>query len=136
MILRIVTKNFQILELVVRLTLFKNKLNSDELAAYILQTIQRRLALEISEWMSIQLDRVSTNTSLNYCASHGLNNVGKNSAESCKLGELFRKLYQAIIQYNGKVRTYAASKFGKAVITAHGVRYFPKTRTSDTDISK
>ena len=92
-ILRIVTKKFQILELVVRLALFKNKLNSDELAEHVLQTIQVRLGLEISEWMSVQLDRASTNKaairkikevfdvadpSLNYCASHGMNNVGKN----------------------------------------------------------
>ena len=62
-ILRIVTKKFQILELAVRLALFKNKLNSDEPTEHILQTIQRRLRLEISEWVSIQLDRASTNKS-------------------------------------------------------------------------
>ena len=62
-ILRIITKKSKILELTARLALFKNKLNSVKLAAHILQTIQRRLGLKISEWMSVQLDRASTNKS-------------------------------------------------------------------------
>ena len=140
-ILRVVTKDLQIVEIVVRLALFEKKINSDALANHILKTIRVRLNLEVDNWMAVQLDRASTNKaavrklmatnlninpSTNYCCSHGLNNVGKKFSESCKYADMFRRHYQAIIQYQGKARDYATSLFQTSVVTSHGVRFFQK----------
>ena len=139
--LRIVTRKFDIVEVVARLALYKNKLNSDNLAKHIISTICNRLALDLSTWLSVQLDRASTNKAAiqkikdthnkalfatNYCGSHGLNNVGKQFYDVAKNAEEFRKLYSAILQYNGKGRQYASLLYSAPVKTAHGVLFFQK----------
>ena len=90
-IIRVVTRDYNIVELPVKCNLFKNKLNSKLLASHILKTI--RLKKDINDWVATQQDRASTNKgalkeiflkfpnvklSKNYCCSHTLSNGGKN----------------------------------------------------------
>ena len=85
-------KKIIILELVTRIALFKEKINSDELANHIMKTIMIRLSLCLSDWQSVQLDKASTHKSaiknivnefeeappsLSFCCSYSLNNTRK-----------------------------------------------------------
>ena len=148
--LRVVTRNLQIVELVVRIALFRNKIDANELANHIIKTINLTLGLHMTDWLSVQLDRASTNKAAvsrikdkyttskpatNFCASHGLNNAGKKFVESTKYAEHFRKLWQAIIQYPGKARSFAASIFNESVRTCHGVLFF-RSKNKSSRFSK
>jgi hypothetical protein len=57
-----VNKQFQIIELVVRIALFDRKWNSNELANHVLHCMNTRLMLPLCDWTSVQLDRVESNT--------------------------------------------------------------------------
>ena len=91
-IIRVVTKDYHILELLVKCNLFKSKLNSVQLANHIVKTITQRLDKELKDWIAAQQDRASTNKgalkhievnfpnikfSKNYCCSHTISNGGK-----------------------------------------------------------
>ena len=66
-IIRVVTKEFKILELLVRCNLFKKKLDGIKLANHIVSTITSRLGKELKEWISSQQDRAATNkAAVNY----------------------------------------------------------------------
>ena len=49
------------IEVVARLSLYKNKLNLDNLTQYIATIVTARLEMEMSQWLSVQLDIASTN---------------------------------------------------------------------------
>ena len=140
-ILRMVTKDLKIVEVVARVALFQKKINSDALANHLLKTIQIRLGLPLDTWRSVQLDRASTNKSaikkitsefgtakpsMSFSCSHGMNNAGKKFIDSAPNFESLRKLYQGLVQYPGKAREYAANVFGTSVVTCSGVRFMQK----------
>ena len=91
-VIRCVTKNWEVIELLVRCSLFKNKLNSETLANHILDTIVNRVDLKLKNWLCTQQGRAQINKSClrlilkscsdaqptkNYYCSHGLSNCGK-----------------------------------------------------------
>ena len=142
--IRCVTKNWEVIELLVRCSLFKNKLNSETLANHILDTIVNRVGLELKNWLCTQQDRAQTNKSClrliskscsdaqptkNYCCSHGLSNCGKRvtgTKRSAQFAEKFRQQWQKVILHPGKAQQKAKSIFKEAPLTAGGVRIFVK----------
>ena len=95
-IIRVVTKDYKILELLVKCNLFKMKLNGIQLGNHIVSTITSELGKNVKDWLSSQQDRASTNKavlrhikellaniqiSINFCCSHTLSNAGKNAWE-------------------------------------------------------
>ena len=110
-IIRVVTRDYHIVELLVKCTLFRNKLNSKQLANHILSTIIERLKKDIKDWVAAQQDRASTNKadlkeivrrfpnvnlSKYYCCSHTINNGDKKMTDgkdqTAKYSEeIFRK---------------------------------------------
>ena len=143
-IIRVVTKEYKILELLVKCNLFKEKLNGVQLANHIVSTIKSRLGKDLKDWIASQQDRASTNKaalthlkklladiqiSINFCCSHTLNNAGKKMIGkdgSAPYAEEFRKIFQNVIQYPGKARDCATKVFGENVLHAGGVRFFLK----------
>ena len=88
-IIRVVTRDYHIVELLVKCNLFKHKLNAKQLANHMLSTIIDRLGKDISDWIAGQQDRANTNKSAlkeietnfpnvkiskNYCCSHTFSN--------------------------------------------------------------
>ena len=55
-IIRVVTKDYHILELLVKCNLFKHKLNSTQLANHIVKTITHKLGKEMKDWVAAQQD--------------------------------------------------------------------------------
>ena len=138
---RFVTKKFDINELLVKLSCFKKKLNSDNIANHLIQTIKYDLGLDVRYWYTSQQDRASTNLAAlrkikvnvneanptrNDCCAHTFSNCGQAMIHSDipKYGSLFRKTYQKMIQYPGAARDLAASKFGETVKESGGVRFY------------
>ena len=89
--LRFVTYEYEIVEFLVRVTLFEKKLNGDNVASHLLETIMLRLGLKLEDWFTSQQDRASTNSAAikkikdmhksatpteNYCNTHTLSNAG------------------------------------------------------------
>ena len=87
------TKDYHILELLVKCNLLKHKLNSTQLANHIVKTITHNLGKEMKDWVAAQQDRASTNkaalkqigekfpdinVSKNYFCSHTISNCEKN----------------------------------------------------------
>jgi len=58
---RFVTKKFDMNELLVKLSCFKKKMNSDNIANHLIQTIKYDLGLDVGDWYTSQQDRASTN---------------------------------------------------------------------------
>ena len=142
--LRFVTKEYHVVELLVKCSLFEEKLNGEKLGNHVVDTIVNRLGLELKKWLACQQDRASTNKGClrlicenfrdanpvcNYCCSHGLSNTGirvvgkKGIAQHA---ESFRKQWQVIINHPGKARDKFKDVFGESVLTAGGVRFFVK----------
>ena len=140
-IIRVVTTDFEVLELLVKCNLFKHKLDGVQLANHIVSTIIERCGKELKDWVCAQQDRASTNKKAlrliedkfanvklakNYCCSHTLSNAGKEMmgpTGSAKYAEHFRKLFQQIIQHPGKARDHTSRVFGEQVLDAGGVRF-------------
>lgn len=61
---RCVTYEYEIVEVLIRVALFEKKLNTDNLAGYLQETILVRLGLKLDYWMTTQQDRANTNKSL------------------------------------------------------------------------
>ena len=133
--LRFVTKSYNIVEIIVRFALYNQKLNANQLTNHLLSTIHQRLGLVSSDWLAVQLDRAGTNSAAllrlndqlphirpqkNFCASHGLNNVCKKITEATKHTENYRLHWQSIIQHSSKCREYVNKKFSRKVITSRG----------------
>ena len=91
-IIRVVTKDYHILELLVKCNLFSKKLNDIELGSHIESTITNRYGKSLKDWVAAQQDRASTNKGplraieekvtdvkvcKNYCCSHSLSNGDK-----------------------------------------------------------
>ena len=106
-IVRFVSRSFDIYELVVRVGLFKNALSSDQLAHHILNCIHTRLKVPLIDWVAVQLDRAHTNKAAIhnitekigdanpiafYCSSHGINNASNLLIERSKFADEFRKI--------------------------------------------
>ena len=51
--------------------------------------------------------------------------------ESVPFAENYRKLWQSVIQYDGKARDYAVTKFKEPVKVLNGVRFFQKFEQID-----
>ena len=90
--IRFETKKWEIVEVLVCCRMFKKKMNSENLANHVVETLNQRLGLNLKHWLRAQQDRDSTNKaaldkiecnfvqatpSRNYCSVHTLSNVGK-----------------------------------------------------------
>ena len=142
-ILRMVTKDYRIIQVVVRVALFDKSLDANALCHNILSCISYRLGLDLKDWVASMQDRASTNScalrlicertqdakpSRADCTSHTFNNTAqemisekKKRAPNCSL---YRKNFQSIIQYPGKARDTAKTVFQDTVKDAGGVRFF------------
>ena len=60
----IVTHEFEIVELLVRVSLFEKNLNTDNLDEKLIETILLRLGFKLDYWITTQKDRTNTNKSL------------------------------------------------------------------------
>lgn len=143
-IIRTVSRSYDIHEFVISLGLFKKSLNGSELASHVIDSIGKQVCLMLENMIGTHMDRAPTNTNAvkqikieypgvnssdNYCCSHGMSNVGKRMTEfpgTAKYAELFRKRFQKVIQYKGKARNYVKEIFGEQVKTSQGVRFFVK----------
>ena len=91
-VIRFETKKWEIVEVLVCCRMFKKKMNSENLANHVVETLNQRLGLNLKHWLRAQQDRDSTNKaaldkiecnfvqatpSRNYCIVHTLSNVGK-----------------------------------------------------------
>ena len=136
--LRFVTKKYQIVEIVTRFGLFKRKLNSDNLATHLLQTINERLTLPLCAWVTVQLDWASTNKpeiskiksegldanpTQNFCAYHRIKNATKILIYCAKFNEHFRKLWHQVVHYTDKAREFASSVFKEPIKEYRSVRF-------------
>ena len=143
-IIRIVSRSYDIHEFVISLGLFKKSLKGSELASNVINSIGKQVCLMLENMIATHMDRAPTNTNAvkqirveypgvrssdNYCCSHGMSNVGKRMTEfpgTAKYAELFRKRFQKVIQYKGKARNHVKEMFGEQVKTSQGVRFFVK----------
>ena len=142
--IRIVSKKWEIYDFVVCLNLYAKKLCSEELARHIVDNVKKRLELELKNWLVSHQDRANTNKASldqiettyrdarptrSWCCAHTLSNTGKRITESdngAVFAEMFRKMWQKVVQYAGKGRDYAKSVFKEPVCLSHGVRFFVK----------
>ena len=141
--IRVVTKKYEIMELLVKVACFQKKLNSNNIVNHIISTIQSDLLLHVENWRTSQQDRASTNTAAlrkiketilganptkNDCVSHKFSNAGKAMIQDdhAPYANLFRKIWQAIIQYPGQARDLACRIFIEPVKESGGVRFFKK----------
>ena len=139
--IRFVTFENEIVEVLVRLALFDKKLNAENLAGHLLETIMLRLGLKLENWTTTQQDRASTNKSAitkikerhehakpteNDCCSHTLSNAGHELIKEVNIKHCFnfRKRYQKVIQYPGKARELASKCIGESVKVGSGPRFF------------
>lgn len=139
--LRFVTYEYEIVEVLVRVALFEKKLNGDNIASHLLETIMLRLGLRLEDWYTSQQDRASTNSAAikkikemhknatpteNYCNTHTLSNAGNVLIKMENIPNCFnfRKRYQKIIQYPGKAKDLAKRCYKTTVCGGSGVRFF------------
>ena len=139
--IRVVTRKYEIMELLVKVACFKQKLNSDNIVNHIISTIQSDLLLHVDNWRTSQQDRASTNTSAlrkikdtinganptrNDCVSHTFSNAGKamTDGDIATYANHWRKLWQSIIQYPGQARDLASRIFAESVKESGRVRFF------------
>ena len=88
--LRFVTYEYDIVEVLVGVALFEKKLNGDNVASRLLETIMLQLGLKLEDWLTSQQNRASTNSAPikkikemhenttpteNYCNTHTLSNA-------------------------------------------------------------
>ena len=140
-IVRFVSRSFDIYELVVRVGLFKNALSSDQLAHHILDCIHTRLRVPLIDWVAIELNHASTNKAAIrkiteefcynnpkalYCSSNGINNAGRLLIERSNFADELRKIWKQTIGYKGKCRDYSTEVFGQACVQSKGVRFSRK----------
>ena len=141
--------NGDILNLQIRCALFKKKLNGNQLANHILESIEVRLQLDMTMCRAIMCDRAATNknalreleerygdirNSIDqrlsilrvYCISHTLSNAGKQiySKEVTPFIDSFIKIWQKVIQYPGNAGDLARENIHKAIKEAGGVRFY------------
>ena len=141
--IRFVTYKFDIVELLVKVSCFKKKLNAENIANHLIQTITGDLGLHVKNWVTSQQDRASTNLcalrkirdtvadanpTRNDCVSHTLSNAGKAMllSDNAKHANLFRKQWQSVIQYPGRARDLAKEVMEETVKESGGVRFFKK----------
>jgi len=141
-VFRVVTKDWEVVEILVRCGLYRKKLDKEELSSHIIDAITTRAALQLTNWMSTHQDRARVNKGAlgevkrkfpdatpaeNYCTTHTVNNAGKKAMGDegvATFAHLFRKSWQAVINTPGKARGRFAELFGKSPTTASGVRFF------------
>ena len=139
-----VTKEYHVVELLVKCSLFEKKLDSEKLGNHVVDTIVNRLGLELKNWLACQQDRASTNKcclrlisekfkdaspTKNYCCSHGFSNSGNKVVGKkgiAQHAELFRKQWQVVINHPGKARDRFRDIFHESILTAGGVRFFAR----------
>ena len=66
------------------------------------------------------------NTAENFCAAHTLSNAGKQATLVANYAEDFRKKFQKVIQYLGKLRDLRTDVFDETIMDADGVKLFVK----------
>ena len=143
-VVRIVSKDWDVIELLVRCGLYAKKLDANELKSHLIDTITNRVGLELKHWLSTHQDRAKTNKAAlkkvwdeetdakpaeNDCCSHTISNAGKQTLGDKGKGafaESFRKMFQAIINQPGVARNRASEVMGETVKRAGGVRFFQK----------
>jgi hypothetical protein len=136
--IRMVTRDFRIIELLVSVSLFKFKLNGVAIANNLLNIIKSKCSLDPGDWRTAMMDRASTNkkaiaeikATTDYrpttfpCMSHTL----------CKPGESFdapeaeavRKQYNKAIMFRGKAAAVVKECFNEPVKVAGGIRWWNK----------
>ena len=124
---RLVTKDFIIYDLVVRIGLFEGPLNADAICNHIIHTIQTILGLKIENWLISMSDCSSTNKPaiykvmtnlLNaqpvpiYCCTKNLMNEGKYLTETDLFRNEYRNCWKKVVQYKGCARNLVGKTFG------------------------
>lgn len=143
-VVRVVTKDWNVIEILVRCGLYGKKLNSDELKSHVIDTITNQVGLKLKNWLSTHQDRAKTNTAAirlvyeeeedanpakNDCCSHTISNAGKKTLGDdgkASYAERYRKMVQAIINHPGKARDRASEVMEETVKRSGGVRFFQK----------
>ena len=137
--IRQVTRStFVIIEPLVTLKLFNQKLSGTNIANHLIKTIVDRCALDPTMWQVAIMDRASTNTKAlkdihrntvyrptdSPCHSHTLNKPGEsfNAPEA----ESIRKAFNGAIMYRGKAYQVAYELLGCAPLISGGVRWWIK----------
>ena len=150
--LRLLTNNLNIVDLVVRIGLFDEKMNNETLSNHLIETIQGRLNLDVKNWITSMSDCASTNIATlknltdkmphlspfkAYCINHGFSNTSKQLHGTAIYGEKFQNIWPKTIQFPGKARKYTRSIFREEIRTSGGVRFFfCKNRADCTDIKE
>ena len=119
-VLRGVTHNLDIYELLISVKLFSKKLKGLNLANNLVQTFVGRFNLDLKDWLNSGQDRASTNKlaiksikesnegflkdanpTRDDCIPHTLNNCGKQLVNRCNApyAHDFRKKFQSVVQY-------------------------------------
>lgn len=137
-----ITEEYYVVELLVKCSLFEEKLNEEKLGNHMVDPIVNRLGLELKNWLACQQDRASTNkvclrlicenfVDINpvrsYCCSHGFSNTGIRVVGKYGIAqhaESFRKQLQVLINHLDKARDKFKDVFGESVLTTGGVRLF------------
>ena len=147
----LVTKDHEIIHLLVRARLFSQKLNGEELAAHVVEAIERRCKKNHKDWMASANDSAATNFNAlrriidpefgdeaNYradakptktpCCSHSLSNTCKLSLGTkgaANFAHFFRKSWNPVINHPGEARKNASPELfgGKPVVIGGGVRF-------------
>ena len=140
--IRFVILDGKILDILVRVTLFKKSLTGNALARNIFDTITAKLVLKLEDVRVTMCDHASTNKSaLNllrqihnvtiadfFCFSYTLNNTGKAMCDGKNATFISesRNMWQVVIQYPGKARGSAKEKFGCTVKKSGSARFYNK----------
>jgi hypothetical protein len=137
MCLRQVTKQWKIVEVVIRCRAYKGSFDLKTLAGTLLNILEEQYKLKLEHWRCFMADRAATNTAalraiidkvrLNVlevpCISHGLNNGGK-AFKTPNLDYVLKKL-NALVKFKMcKARDVWKKCFGENPLKSGGVRWW------------
>ena len=139
--IRFVDHNFEIMELLVKVSCFKNKLNLNNIIKHVVHTIFNELDLSLKDWRASQQGKASTNSAVlrklketviganptrNDCCSYTFSNSVKAMIEGnhAPNDNMFRNYCQGMIQYPGAARDLTKAVMGETVAESGGVRFF------------
>ena len=144
-IVTVVTKNGEIIHILIRCGTFEKKLNNEQLKQHLMESMER-VGLDPKNWLSSQQDRASVNQAcikrvhaeeskrgcrpaVNSCTSHTLSNGGKkvlDSNGSARDAHDLGKSWMALYKHPGGARDIIKKEYGESPISTGGVRFFNK----------